>query len=144
MGFFEQGMFVPSRDIPDQNCFELSFRASSAFKLFEAGLRSLELSFRASSAFKLFEAGLRSLELSFRASSAFEIFEAGPRSLKLFLSGQQRLQAIRSWVSTLRIALFDPVVHSKNSSSSCRPLNHLFRACNIVMLFNTRTSEAHL
>jgi hypothetical protein len=52
-------------EISDRNCFELLFRASSAFEIFEVGLRSLELSFRASSAFEIFEAGLRSLELSF-------------------------------------------------------------------------------
>jgi hypothetical protein len=44
---------------------ELFFQASSAFKIFEAGLRSLELFFWASSAFKIFEAGLWSLELFF-------------------------------------------------------------------------------
>jgi hypothetical protein len=59
------------QDFGPSNCF---FRASSAFKLFEAGLWSLELSFRASCAFKIFEAGFRSLELSFRASRAFELF----------------------------------------------------------------------
>jgi hypothetical protein len=72
------------------------FRASSAFKIFEAGLRYLELLlsgqqllqdirgrasvprivfFRASSAFKILEAGLQSLELLFRPSSDFREFE---------------------------------------------------------------------
>jgi hypothetical protein len=85
---------------------ELSFWASSAFKIFEAGLRSLESDFRASSAFEIFEVGLRSLESYFRASSAFEIFEVGLRSLELFLSGQQRLQAIRGWALILQAAFF--------------------------------------
>jgi hypothetical protein len=94
--------------------------------------------FRASSAFKIFEAGFRSLELSFWASSASKIFEAELRSLKLFLSGQQRLQAIRGWASILRVAFFGPVMPSKNSSSSCGPLNHPFRACSMTMLFKNK------
>jgi hypothetical protein len=76
--------------------------------------------------------------LSFRASSASKIFEVGLRSLELFLSGQQRLQAIRGWASILRVAFFGPVMPSKNSSSSCGPLDHPFRACSIIMLFKNK------
>jgi hypothetical protein len=52
--------------------------------------------FWASSAFKIFKAGLRSLELSFRVRSAFELFEAGLRSLELSFSAQQCLQSVRA------------------------------------------------
>jgi hypothetical protein len=77
MGFIGQGMLAPSREFLIEIVSNYLFWASSAFKMFEAGLQSLELSFRASSAFKMFEAGLQSLELSFQARSAFKMFEAG-------------------------------------------------------------------
>jgi hypothetical protein len=98
-----------------------SFRASSAFDIFESGFRSLELtlfgpaaplsySFRASSAFDIFESGLRSLELtlfgpaaplsySFRAGSAFDIFESGLRSLELISFGPAAPSTYSSWGS---------------------------------------------
>jgi hypothetical protein len=100
-------------------------RASSAFKLFEAGLRPLELSLsgqqhlqgirgRASAprVISLGPAapsrhsrqGFGPSNYLFRASSAFRIFEAGLRSLELSLSGQQRLRDIQSQASDLRVA----------------------------------------
>jgi hypothetical protein len=69
----------------------------------------LRIVFWASSASKIFEAGLWSLELSFRASSASKIFEARFWSLELFLSGQQCLQDIRGGVADLRIIPFEPL-----------------------------------
>jgi hypothetical protein len=53
-------------------------------------------------------------------------------------SGQQYLQAIRGWALILRIAFVSPVMPSKNSSSSCEPSNHPFRACSITMLFKNK------
>jgi hypothetical protein len=113
------------------------FRASSAFKLFEAGLRSLELPFfRASSAFNLFEARLRSLELPFfRASSAFKLFETGLWSLEVSSSGQQCLQVIRDRALVPRIIFFGRAVPSNCLSLGFSPSNHLFRASSASALF---------
>jgi hypothetical protein len=98
MGFFEQGMFALSREFSIEivsNCF---FRASSAFKIFEAGLWSLELLFSGQQRLQDIRGGTliprfvsfgpaapsrysrRDFDPSicfFRASSAFKIFKAG-------------------------------------------------------------------
>jgi hypothetical protein len=109
MGFCEQGMFAISREFSIEivsNCF---FQASSAFKIFEAGLWSLKLlfsgqqrlqdirgrasvprivSFGPAAPSKYSRQGFGPSNCFFRASSAFKIFEAGLWSLKLFLLGQ--------------------------------------------------------
>jgi hypothetical protein len=85
MGFFEQGMFAPSREFSIKivsNCF---FWASSTFKIFEAGLQSLELLFLGQQHLQdvrggalvpriasFGPSGLWSLELSFSAQQCFQ------------------------------------------------------------------------
>jgi hypothetical protein len=138
------------------NCF---FQAGSAFKIFEAGLRSLELLFSGQQrlqdirgralvpriAFfgpaapsRYSRQGFGPSNCFFWASSAFKIFEAGLRSLEFLFSGQQYLQVIRGRASILRIVFFGPVMPSKCSGSSCGPSNHPFRACSATMLFECR------
>jgi hypothetical protein len=135
------------------NCL---FRASSAFKLFEAGRRSLELSFsgqqclqvirgRASVSRTVFfgpavpssysRPGVGPSNCLFRASSAFKLFEAGRRSLELSFSGQQCLQVIRGWASVARVVLFGPAMLSRRSSLNYEPLNHPFRADSAIIPF---------
>jgi hypothetical protein len=91
--------------------------------------------FRASSAFKIFEARLRTLELSFQASSAFKIFEARLWSLELFLSGQQRLQDIRGETLVPRIVSFGPAAPSRYLRRGFGPLNCFFRASSAFKIF---------
>jgi hypothetical protein len=93
-----------------------SFRASSAFEIFELYLSGQQrlrdirgrtlvprsYPFRASSAFEIFEVGLWSLEaIPFgpAAPSRYSRFDFGPS--KLSLSGQQRLRDIRGRISDL-------------------------------------------
>jgi hypothetical protein len=99
-------------------------RASSAFVLFECGLRSLELPssgqqhlrdirggasvpriafFGPTAPLRYSRQGFGPSNCFFRAGSAFKIFEAGLRPLELFLSGQQRLQEARGGASAPRI-----------------------------------------
>jgi hypothetical protein len=96
------------------------FRASSAFKLFEIGLRSLELSFSGQQCLQVIRGwasvprivffgptvpssysrlGFGPLNCLLWASSAFKVFELELRSFESSLSGQQRLYTIRVWVS---------------------------------------------
>jgi hypothetical protein len=121
-------MFAPSREFSFKivsNCFFsgqqrlqdirggtsvpriVSFRANSAFKIFEVGLRSLELFlFGPAAPSRYSRRDFDPLNCFFRASSAFKIFEAGLRSLELFLLGQQRLQDIRGGASIPRIVFW--------------------------------------
>jgi hypothetical protein len=115
------------------NCF---FRASSAFDIFEARLRSLELSLSgqqrlrhirgktsvprtvafgpaAPSTYSKREFGPSNCR--FRASSAFDVFEAGLRSLELLLS--------------------KPAAPSKCSKQDFGPLNRLFQASSAFRIF---------
>jgi hypothetical protein len=60
----------------------ISFRANSAFDIFECGLRSLELSLFGPAAPSTYSsAGFGPLNRLFRASNALNIFEAGFRTL---------------------------------------------------------------
>jgi hypothetical protein len=132
----------------DRNCIRItSFRASSAFNIFEAGLRSLELSllgqqrlqdirgrasvpriisFGPAAPSTYSRQGFGLSNYLFRASSAFKIFEAGLRSLELSLSGQQRLQDIRGRASVPRIISFGPAAPSRYSRPGFGPSNCLF------------------
>jgi hypothetical protein len=106
------------------NCL---FRASSAFKLFEAGLRSLELYFSGQQCLQVIRGwasapqivffgpavpssysrlGFGLSNCLFRASSAFKLFEAGLRILELSFLAQQCLQSVRAM--DLRIIPFKP------------------------------------
>jgi hypothetical protein len=110
------------------------FRASSAFDVFEAGLRSLELFLSGQQRFRCIRGrtsvprvisfglavplrhskqDLGPSSYLFRAISAFETFEAGLRFLELPLSGQQRLRDIRGRASIFRAASFDPIIPSE-------------------------------
>jgi hypothetical protein len=134
-------------------------QASSAFKSFEAGLRSLELSSAGHQCLQVIR-GWASVpqfasfgpaapssysRLGFgpsicflRASSASKLFEAGLRSHELLSSGQQRLQVIRGWASVPRFAFFVPVVpssYSKYLSLNFGPSNHPYRANSASILF---------
>jgi hypothetical protein len=93
------------------SCF---FRASSAFEIFEAGLRFLELSFRASSASKIFEAGLRSLELSFGPAAPSRHSRQG---------------------FGLSNCLFEPAVPLRYSRQNFGPSNCFFRASSAFKVF---------
>jgi hypothetical protein len=65
-----------------------SFRASSAFDVFESGLRSLELFFSGQQRLRCIRVRASVPRINFfRASSAFDIFESGLRSLELTLVG---------------------------------------------------------
>jgi hypothetical protein len=115
-------------EILDRSCTRIAFfRASSAFDLFEAGLRSLELSLSGQQRLR-YVRGRTSVPRTiafgpaapsicsrqdfgpsnrlFQASSAFKMFEAGLRSLESTLSGQQRLQDIRGRASGPQIVFF--------------------------------------
>jgi hypothetical protein len=132
------------------------FRASSAFKLFEAGLWSPESPFSGQQCLQVIRgrtsvlriaffgpaAPLRYLRTGFgpsnyffRASSAFKIFEVGLRSLELFLSGQQRLQDIRGRASAPRIISFGPAVPSRYSRQGFGPSNYFFWASSAFKIF---------
>jgi hypothetical protein len=112
------------------NCL---LRASSAFKLFETGLRSLESSSSGQQCLQVIRAwalvpritffgpavpsNYSSLGFSpsnhlFRASSAFKLFEPGLQSLESSLSSQQRFCFIRVRVSVPRISVLG-YQHSK-------------------------------
>jgi hypothetical protein len=120
-------MFPPSRGFLIELVSNYFFRASSAFKIFEAGLRSLELlllgqqrlqdirgwtsvpritSFGPAAPSRYSRQDFGPSNYFFRASSAFKIFEAGLRSLELLLLGQQRLQDIRGGASVSRIVFW--------------------------------------
>jgi hypothetical protein len=103
------------------NCL---FRASSAFKIFEAELRSLEFFFRLAAPSRYSGQDFSPSNYLFRARSAFKIFGAGLRSLELSFSGPQRLRDIRGRSSVPWIVPFGPVAPSRYSrpdfgSSNC-------------------------
>jgi hypothetical protein len=123
------------------NCL---FWASSAFDIFEAGLRSLELSLSGqqclrhvrgrTSVPRIISFGPAASSTCsrqdfgpsnylFQASSAFDMFEAGLWSLELSLSGQQRLRHIRGRASVPRIISFRPAAPSGYSRPGFGPLN---------------------
>jgi hypothetical protein len=102
-GFFEQGMLAPSREFLIEIVSNRLFRASSAFKLFEAGLRSLESPFSGQQCLQVIRGwasvpriaffgpavpssysrlGFGPSNRLFRASSTFKLFEDGLRSLE--------------------------------------------------------------
>jgi hypothetical protein len=166
MGFFEQGMLAPSREFLIKNVSNCLFRASSAFKIFDAGLRSLELSFsgqqrlqdirgRASVPRIVFfgpaapsrysRQGFGPSNCLFRASSAFKIFEAGLRSFELSLSGQQRLQDGRGRTSVPRIIYSGTAAPSSHSRLGFGPSNRLFWPSNTFKMFEleSQTLEMH-
>jgi hypothetical protein len=116
--FFRRFRFLPNASsysrlgFGSSNCL---FRASSAFKLFEAGSRSLELSFLGQQCLQVIRGwasvprivffgpavpssysrlGFGPSNCLFRASSAFKLFEAGSRSLELSSSAQPGLQSV--------------------------------------------------
>jgi hypothetical protein len=117
MGSLDQGMFAPSRGFLIElvlNCF---FRASSAFKIFEAGLWSLELllsaqqrlqdirgwtsvpritSFGPAAPSRYSRLDFGPLNCFFWASSAIKIFGAGLRSLELFFGSAAPSNCSRS------------------------------------------------
>jgi hypothetical protein len=146
IGFFEQGMLAHSR--LDFGPSDHLFRASGAFKLFEAGLRSLGSSFSGQQCLQVIR-GRTSVprivffgpavpssysrpdfgpsDRLFRASSAFKLFEAGLRSLKSSFSGQQCLQAIRGWASDPRIVFYGLAIPSKCSSLNYEPSKRIPR-----------------
>jgi hypothetical protein len=120
MGFFEQGMLAPSREFSIEivlNCF---FRASSAFKLFEAGLRSLELPLSGQQCLQVIRgwasvpqiasfglavpssysrSGFDPSNCLFRPSYAFKVSELELRTFESSLSSLQRHHAIRVQMS---------------------------------------------
>jgi hypothetical protein len=161
-------MFAPSRGFSDRICLELSLSGQQRLQDIRDRISvPRTVSFGPAAPSRYSKQGFGPSNCFFRASSAFKIFEAGLWSLELLLSGQQRLQDIRSRtsvprivsfgpaapsrysrrgfspsncflgqqylqivrgrVSILRIAFFGLVMLSKNSSSSCRPSNHPFR-----------------
>jgi hypothetical protein len=124
-------------DFGPSNCL---LRASSAFKLFGAGLRSLELSSLGQQCLPVIRGwasvpriiffgpavpssysrlGFGPSNCLLRASSAFQLFEAGFRSLELSSS----------------VVFFGTAVPSKYSSLNFDPSNHLFRADSSSTLF---------
>jgi hypothetical protein len=140
IGFFEQGMLAHSR--PEFGPSDHLFRASSAFKLFEAGLRSLESPFSGQQCLQVIRGWTSVPRITFfgpavpssysrpdfgpsnrlfRASSAFKLFEAGLRSLESPFSGQQHLQVIRGRASVPRIVFYGLAIPSKCLSLSHRP-----------------------
>jgi hypothetical protein len=150
IGFFEQGMLAHSR--PGFGPSSGLFRASSAFELFEAGLRSLESPFSGQQCLRVIRGRTSVPRIAFfgpavpssysrpdfgpsnrlfRASSAFELFEAGLRSLESPFSGQQCLQVIRGRTLVPRIAFFGPAAPSSYSRLGFGPSNHLLRSSNI-------------
>jgi hypothetical protein len=121
------------------NCL---LRASSAFVLFECGLRSLELPSSGQQRLRIIRvrasvpriaffgpaapsyylsAGFGPSNCLLWASSAFVLFECGLRSLELFLSGRQRLQDIRGRASAPRIVSFGPAAPSRGSRRASAP-----------------------
>jgi hypothetical protein len=134
----------------------LFLRASSAYELFECGLRSFEslpsgqqrlriIRVRASvpqiSSFgpaappNYSSAGFGPSNLFLRASSASELFECGFRSLESLPSGQQRLRIIRVRASVPRTSSFGPAMPPNYSSAGFGPSNLFLRASNAFELF---------
>jgi hypothetical protein len=132
------------------------FRVSSAFKLFEAGLRSLESSSSGQQRLRIIRvrasipriifiglvappnyssAGFGPSNHLHRASSASELFECGLRSLESSSSGQQRLRIILVRASVPRTVFFGPTVPSGYSRPGFGPSNHLFRVSSALRLF---------
>jgi hypothetical protein len=105
------------------NC---SFRASSASKVFEVGLRSLELPLWASGAFKIFEAELRSLELFLSGQQRLQSIRGRTSVSRITSSGQQRLQDIRGGTSVPQIVSFGPAAPPKYSRQDFGLSNYLF------------------
>jgi hypothetical protein len=148
--------FVPS------NCL---FWASSAFKLFEPGLRSFELSSSVQQCLQAARAwasvprivffgsavplGCSSLGFGpsnclFWASSAFKLFEPGLRSLELSSSGQQSPQAIRDWTPVPRIVFFGPAEPSSYSRVGSGPSNYRLRISRALELLEIRFRSLEL
>jgi hypothetical protein len=160
------GPAVPSSySRPDFGPSNQLFRASSAFKLFEAGLRSLESTFLGQQCLQVIRGRTSVPRIAFfgpavpsshsrpdfgpsnrlfQASSAFKSFEARLRSLESPFSGQQCLQVIRGRTSVSRIAFFGPAVPSSYSSPDFGPSNRLFRTSSTFKLFEAglRTLES--
>jgi hypothetical protein len=128
---------------------KFSLRASSAFKLFELGLRSLELSSLGQQCLQIIRAWTSVPQIIFfgpaapsnylssgfspssyllRASSATALFEYGCQSLELSFSGQQRLSFTRVWVLDPSIRIFRPSAFL----FGLRSLKSLFRAINAL------------
>jgi hypothetical protein len=82
--------------------------------------------FRASSAFKLFGAGLRSPELCFSGHQCLQVIRGWASVPRIVFSGRQCLQVIRGWASVPRIVLFGPAVPSSYSRLGFGPSNCLF------------------
>jgi hypothetical protein len=134
------------------------FRASSAFDIFESGLRSFEfslsgqqrlrhirvrasvpriISFGPAAPSTYSSQGFGPSSYLFRASSAFDIFESGLWSLELSLSGQQRLRHIRIRASVLRVFSFGPAAPLTYSSQGFGPSSYLFRASSAFDIFES-------
>jgi hypothetical protein len=133
---------------------EFSLRASSAFKLFELGLRSLELSSSGQQRLQIIRAwasvpriiffgpavpsnysslGFDPSNYLLRANSAFKLFELRLQSLELSSSGQQRLCIIRVWVPVPQIIFFGPAAPQLYSSLGFGPFNSHLLAVGIFV-----------
>jgi hypothetical protein len=95
----------------------------------------LNCSFRASSAFKVFEAGLRSLELFLSGQQRLQGIRGRASVSRIASSGQQRLQDIRGGTSVPRIVSFGPAAPSRYSRQGFGPLNCFFRASSAFKIF---------
>jgi hypothetical protein len=117
------------------------FRASSAFKLFEDGLRSLELFLSGQQCLQVIRGRTSVPRVAFfRASSAFKLFEDGLRSLELFLSGQQCLQVIRGRTSVPRVAFFWASSAFKIFEAGLRPLKLFLSGQQCLQVIRGRAS----
>jgi hypothetical protein len=102
--------------------------------------------FRASSAFKIFEAGLRSLELSFLGQQCLQDIRGRASVPRIVFSGQQRFQDIRGRALVPRIVFFGPAAPSRYSRQGFGPLNRLFWPSDAFKVFELeqRTFESSL
>jgi hypothetical protein len=115
------------------NCL---LRASSAFQLFETGLRSLELSSLGQQCLQVIRDWASVPRIVFFGPAvSSKLFEPGLWSLELSHSGQQCLQIIRAWASVPRIISFESAALLLYSSSGPCPSNHLFRVSSASALF---------
>jgi hypothetical protein len=136
-------LYYLSAGFGPSNCF---FWASSAYILFECGLRSLKsllsgqlrlfiirvrasvpqiVSFGPAAPLYYLSAGFGPSNCFLLANSASLLFEFGFWSLELFLSGQQRLYIIRVRASVPRIASFGPATPLYYLSARFGPSNLL-------------------
>jgi hypothetical protein len=94
--------------------------------------------FRASSAFKIFEAGLRFPESPFSGQQRLQDLRGRASVPRIISFGPAAPSGYSRQGFGPSNCLFRPMMPSKRSSSSCGPSNHPFRACSATVLFKYR------